>query len=170
MSQTKGKMDPKVFASQPKRIGGSGKVNILNTQHLDPEYEALCRSDWEATATGWVKLIDITPKKEKTLPSFVLRWDSNSKTVDVDIHVDGKNRKDLWDNLGYSGHHPTRINGPWRKFEVDIKIPERNIFRGIVNIGLLIEVNHQIEIELTNTGKFLLTSNLNAQSPLFLCQ
>ena len=153
-------MDPKVFASQPRRIGGSGKVDILNPQYLDPEYETIGLSDWKATSTGLVTLINITPKKEKNLPSFVLRWDTHSNTADVDIYVDGKNRKDLWDKPGYSGHHSTRIKGPWRKFEVNIKMLERNIFRGIVNIGLLIEVNHKLEIELTDTGKFILTSNL----------
>jgi len=153
-------MDPEVFTSQPRRVGGSGKVNILNSQYLDPEYEAICRSDWKATPTGLVTLIDITPKNKKTLPSFVLRWDANSNTVDVDIYVDGKNRKDFWNKPGYSGHYSTRIKGPWRKFEINISIPERNIFRGIVNIGLLIEVNQKLEIELLDNGKFLLTSNL----------
>jgi len=152
-------MDPKAFASQPKRVGGSGKVSVLNSQYLDPEYEIVCRSDWKATPTGLVALIDITPKR-KTLPSFILRWDSNFNTVDVDIRVDGKNRKDLWDDPRYVGHHTTRIEGPLRRFEVDIKIPGRDVFRGIVNIGLLIEVNHELEIGLTGTGKFFLTSNL----------
>lgn len=132
-------MDPKVFASQPKRVGGSGKVNILNSEHLDPEYELICRSDLKATPTGLVTLIDIIPKNEKTLPTFILRWDSNSDTVDVDICLDGKNRKELWCEHGYKGHHTTRIDGPWwRRFKLDIAIPERKIFVGTVNIGLLI--------------------------------
>lgn len=156
-------MDPKVFASQPKRIGGSGKVDILNTQHLDPEYKTICRSDLKATQTGLVTLIDIIPQKE-TLPSFILRWDSNSNTVDADIYLNDENRKDLWSQYGYNGHHSTQIKGPWRKFEIDITIPERKIFAGIVNIGLLIEAAPKFEIELTDTGQIILTSNLPRSS------
>ena len=153
-------MDPEVFASQPKRIGGSGKVDILNTQHLDPEYKTICYSDLKAPPTGLVTLIDIVAAKEKTLPSFSLRWDSKSDTVDVDIYLNGKNRKDLWDKPGYNGHHSTRIKGPWRRFTIDITIPDRKVFTGTVNIGLLIEVNQKLELELTDIGKFILKSNL----------
>lgn len=153
-------MDPNVFASQPSRVGGSGKVDILNTKYLDPDYEIISCSDQKATPTGLVTLIQISPKKDKTFPSFFLRWDSNPETIDVDIYLDGKNRKDLWGRPGYCGHHTKRIRGEGRKFEVNITIPERNIFMGIVNIGLLVEVNLKVELEFTDTGKIVLTSNL----------
>jgi len=152
-------MDPKVFASQSKKVAGSGKVNILNPYYLDSEYDIKCCSDLKATSTGWVTLIKIIPQKE-TLPSFFLRWDSKSETVDVDIHLNDKYRNDLWNKPGYKGHHTEQIKGPWRRFKVNITIPERKIFVGTVNIGLSIEINQILEIELTDTGKFILTSNL----------
>ena len=156
-------MDPKVFASQPRRIGGSGKVSILNPYYLDPEYDITCCSDLKATLTGWVTLIKIIPKNE-TLPSFIIRWDSNSETVDADIYLNDENRKDLWSQPGYNGHHSTQIKGPWRKFEISITIPERKIFLGTVNIGLLIEVDLKLEVELTDAAQIILKSNLPRSS------
>jgi hypothetical protein len=153
-------MDPNVFASQPHRVDGSGKVDILNTEYLDAEYETVPQSDLKATPTGFVTIAQIVPKKDKTLPSFILRWDSNPETVDVDIYLDGKNKKDFWDRPGYCGHHPKRIKGEGRKFEVNITIPERPIFKGVVNVGLLISVNLKVELELSDTGIRILSSNL----------
>ena len=108
-------------------------------------------SEKEASDTGLVKFCELTPRYLH-LPMFIIRWDEREEALDVDIYIDGKLDNKLWDESGYNGHHSQKIEnkGYNRGYKIDIKIPGRQIFSGIIDIGLSFELKMQDSIFLSD--------------------
>lgn len=83
-------------------------------------------------------MLTIEPKENSELPSFSARWDQNSETLDVDILNVDSDTSSLFEagKDGYSGHHPLRISEEVRMYDVIIKTPRNEIFRGNVSFNI----------------------------------
>jgi hypothetical protein len=75
--------------------------------------------------------------KISSLPEFWLRWDEKKEELDVDMYGDSKHKED-WINSrnGYEGHHTKKVTGGGRDFKVSIKIPNVNVFQGVLGFNL----------------------------------
>lgn len=115
----------------------TGLVEVLPGSVLDPAYQLELLSRWEITPTSWLKVFTLTPRDPTSgLPGFIGRWDERADTLDVDItNVDDDVKE--WFRQGrrdYAGHHPARTKP--RGFDVDLRIPGTEVFRGVVSFGL----------------------------------
>ena len=137
-------MEPQKFKNRKYKVGGTRNIEILKQDFLSKNYMMIKYPYKKATESGFVKLIEWIPKQNRYLPKFILRWDLNKQTVDVDLYVNGKIRNDLWRKHGYSGHHPVRCkNMAGRVFKIDIKTPKELVFRGLVKIA----VTHELQLK-----------------------
>jgi len=128
-------MDVKEFADKASKVIGTTKVTATSIQHKDVGYALHLHSNVYATETGLVTIAKLVPH-DSDLPEFVFRWDHGNGELDVDIFSNGKSRKD-WDELGYKGHHTVLVNPDGREYEADISIHNRQIFKGVIKVGLV---------------------------------
>ncbi len=143
-------MDRNQFRDKERKVGGSTSVKIYKN-YLSSEYEVKMYCEQEASDTGLVKFCELIPR-HLHLPKFIFRWDERGEALDVDIHINGKPAKKLWNESGYSGHHPQKIEdkGYNRGYNIDIKIPGRQIFLGVIDIGLSFELKIKDSIFLSD--------------------
>jgi len=90
----------------------------------------------EISAEGLLLVGKLKPRIS-SLPEFWLRWDEKREELDVDMHGDIEHRED-WINSrnGYKGHHTEKMTSGGRDFKVSIKIPNVNVFQGILSFNL----------------------------------
>jgi len=76
--------------------------------------------------------------KEGTPPSFLFRWDEKDNQLDVDIEDVPETVKKCFKHgtEGYAGHRPRRVQSDGRVFEINIRIPEKQIFHGYVKFNI----------------------------------
>jgi hypothetical protein len=141
-------MDPSIFRAKGVKIGGTTKVEAIKLAHLDKKYKFKLFPNTPATESGLVKVMELIPESSE-MPNFILRWDEKSDTLDVDIYKNGKLCNELWGIEEYNGHHTQKIGN--RRFGVKITIPNKKIFEGIIDVGLLIQA--KISIKLTSHVK-----------------
>lgn len=134
-------MDKNQFSNKQIKVGGTTGVKIVSTKHKDDDYNVRSLSNKKASETGHVVIAELFPKDER-LPRFEFRigHDDGNK-VDVDILFGDKNCNHLWKEKGYEGHHTKLTDDEKREYSVSIEIPGRKIFKGIVRVGLLTELN-----------------------------
>jgi hypothetical protein len=132
-------MKPDRFLNKEKKVGGTTSVEILENHYIHPDYISKPCCYEKATDTGLVKIGELVPKQQ-SFPRFIFRWDERKETLDVDIYVEGKLTNALWDQPGYKGHHPPKKNGSSGRYVLDIWIPLKRIFKGIIDIGLAFEL------------------------------
>lgn len=142
------------FLAKSGRIKGTTKVEPVKIDYLNEKYELKLLHDTPTTATGLVKVMELISKFPE-MPSFILRWDEKDARIDVDRYKNGKICK--WPGGYDESHHSVRMAD--RIFEVNIIDPDTNrkIFKGILNIGLLIEekVTFQIRSSFTGSNKII---------------
>ena len=134
-------MDPVKFKDKNPKVSGTTEVAIFKIKYKDPNYKIKLLPYKFATGTALVKVAKLIPDVPKK-PTFVFRWDEKANALDVDMYKEGKKCKSTaWTHQrnGYKGHHTTRVYGYKRLFKAEINIPERKIFKGIINVGLFIE-------------------------------
>ena len=136
-------MERSRFLAKGIRVGGTTKVEPAKINYLNGKYALELFPNTPATETGFVKVMELIPKISR-VPNFILRWDEKADTLDVDIYKNGKLCNELWGTVGYNGHHTQRIKN--RIFWVNITIPNKKIFEGIINIGLLIQAKFSIKL------------------------
>ena len=130
------------------RNGKAFKINAVTVKqdYIDARYELFIYQRNEITSTGLLTIGELKPQDE-TLPGFLFRWDEKADSLDVDINntTDGIERKFKAGKEGYDGHHTKRV--PYEKnktFEVDIKIPDFQVFKGNISFGLQVNRRYQI--------------------------
>jgi len=91
-------------------------------------------------------------------PSFLVRWDEKDDHLNVDIKgvMDTEVESFEKGNGGYSGHCFKRIKADGSTFEVDIRIPDKQIFHGCVkfNINHMAKSAIPIGLEVSASYKF----------------
>lgn len=120
------------------RACATNKVEIKEKIYLHPKYDIDVYQRKEMTPTGLLTIGELKPK-ETGLPKFSLRWDDNTKIVDVDIEGVSESEKSDFRNerKGYVGHHTIgEINQDERIYDVDIKTPQINVFSGKLKVNL----------------------------------
>lgn len=134
-------MDPKKFLEKPKKVAGTTKVDVVLMDFLDSDYETEILSNQSTISTGLLEVVRLNPKKPN-LPTFIFRWDERPGELDVDIcncpEVEKQDFK--MGKRGYKGHHTQEITGEGKIFVADIGIPNKEIFKGKINVGLFIQL------------------------------
>lgn len=120
--------------------GGMVARRVFNIKpievHCNPDYNLELYQTNEITTEGLLLVGKLKPKIS-SLPEFWLRWDEKKEELDVDMHGDLKHRED-WINSrnGYEGHHTEKVTSGGRDFKVSIKIPNVNVFQGVLSFNL----------------------------------
>ena len=143
-------MDPEKFKNKKSKIAGTTRVDILKTEYLDENYRVKLLPNTPASESGLVKVAELISDIPQ-MPMFILRWDEGDNTLDVDIYKNRKICRDpewICEISRYKGHHAIRLDGDKRLFKIDISIPGRKIFKGVLNIGLLIEEHVECKMHL----------------------
>jgi len=151
-------MNKEEFQNKNIKVEGSSLVQLVEPYELHPDYKIELYPNTKGTDTGFVKFGELRPKKEG-LPKFVFRWDHRKTCVDVDISPQENKEKNLWEVLGYAGHHPIKIPSDARKYEVEIKkkLPDQIIFKGVLDVGVLIGsfIKDSISVSDSVSGKII---------------
>lgn len=87
--------------------------------------------------TGYLILFEIKPINDSS-PSFLGRWDQNYGTIDVDILGTEEKTASHFkaEKNGYFGHHPKRISEAKRTYDVQVKLPEKNILSAHITFSI----------------------------------
>lgn len=111
----------------------------IDTDFIAPDHSLIFSDHNDMSETGLVEIFTVASNKPE-LPSFKARWDERNDQVDIDIHNVGKGISQAFKNgkKGYSGHHSKKTIDSPRKYLVEIKIPEKLIFRG----NMIFNINH----------------------------
>jgi hypothetical protein len=128
-----------VFRRNGVNIFRVDKVHNLKIEnYINPEFELKIHPGG-LSETGLLSIFEISPKDEESMfPTFVARWDQNKETLDIDLKNTSPDELELFksEKVGYSGHHPIRLNTPSRTFKVDIRTPSHHIFTGNVSFNI----------------------------------
>lgn len=138
------------------RNGKAFKTNEVTVKAdlIDARYKSSIYSNKKITDTGRLIIGELKPQDE-TLPGFLFRWDEKDDRFDVDITNVSKNKKRKFEHGegGYRGHHRRRIHDEEnRTFEVDIKIPDFQVFKGKIGFGLHRELARTLNLKPSITG------------------
>ncbi len=121
-----------------KAVKAESAFNIVpQNVYLDPEYALETLPISAATPTGLLAVLRLVPTVPG-LPAFLVRWDDKQNTIDVDPKGDGFDRDAFnAERKGYRGHHPTTVSVDPRVFKIDIRLPQRKVYEGLLtcNIG-----------------------------------
>ncbi|MBU0978322.1 MAG: hypothetical protein ABIJ33_00930 [Patescibacteria group bacterium] len=137
-------MDSKQFKGQKYKVGQTNVAKIVKQDFLAKGFNVRTYENNLATTSGLVKILEIISEKPNS-ERFVMRWDKNQQTADIDIYK-GKNfRKDLWSQDGFKGHHPQikQERNKERVFKLDIATPKGPIFKGLIKVA----VHHKLRLE-----------------------
>ncbi len=136
-------MDPK----EVKNRDGKARETIDVSEHhsyLDSRYEIVCFSHSENGLTGRLDVARLHPKADSdtTLPSFLFRWDEKANALDLDVKNAEvtKTRRFKKGVAGFVGHHPKRLPGEGRRFQVEIHWDNTKLYDGQVAFSLSREV------------------------------
>ena len=127
------------------------EVNIEEDYHLDQNYDLELYPRTEITSEGLLIVAKLKPKPEKSsLPEFWFRWDERGHELDVDIYGAAAGIKDRFrkGKQGYEGHHPKRKSPAERTYEIDIWVPEINVFHGCISLSLETEVTMRASLSI----------------------
>lgn len=110
----------------------------INKELLNSNYSLSYNDDNDLSETGLVELF-IIKSNNPDFPYFKARWDQWDDMVDVDIkNVSKKVSQSFkkWEDW-YLWHHSRKIIDPSRTYFIEIKTPEKDIFKGTItfNIG-----------------------------------
>lgn len=98
------------------------------------------------TPTKLLVIASLQPKEE-SLPWFSVRWDEKGHHLNVDIHGVGDEERDWFQNgqNGYAGHLPQKVSGQGHAFDIDIRIPNLQVFRGCLSFDLKWNVGVRVQ-------------------------
>ena len=150
-------MDSKKFSEKQIRAGGTTGVELVSIEYKDKDYVLKTYSENKARQTGDLLIAELFSSDGK-LPNFKFRWDHNKSVIDIDMFPkEGRDNKEgidiinLWkkEKGGYKGHHPELIDREIGEYSVLIEIPWRKIFKGIIMVGILIDLNFQDNLSMS---------------------
>jgi len=138
--------------------GGSADRRVFNIKLLEgyyynQDYKLELYEANEITKEGLLLVGKLKPKIP-SLPEFWFRWDAKDEELDVDMYGDAKYKGD-WENSrnGYEGHHTEKMTNGGRNFKVSIKIPNVNVFQGVLRFNLEIDMGLIEKIILGDNAK-----------------
>ncbi len=126
-----------------KKDGGAFAVfnKARKISHLDDGYEFnSLEKPSQITPTSHLVVGKLEPKRDRSLCTFIFRWDEKASSLDVD--VENCPNKELIEKFrsdkdkAYCGHHPTKIPGAGWSFETRIVWNSKKIFDGIISFNL----------------------------------
>lgn len=133
MDKRKVKKDGRVFAVKD--------LTVRQEIYRDTDYQIELYHNNKATDTMHL-IVGKLVSNDQSLPYFIFRWDDNQDQFDVDIeNVTNETKKKFKAGKdGYSGHHPRRfVDKEGRCLEVDISLPNKKIFQGIIRVPVVKE-------------------------------
>jgi hypothetical protein len=153
-------MEKDKYAKVKIRPHRAERIDLLQ-EFLDPSYVLECEQSATAGDTGLLLLFGLRSIDE-TLPNFDARWDLKEDAVDVDlVPLSSTSRLFKTGSQGYRGHHSKNL-GHYR-YQIDIAIPNRDVFRGVLELdanGILylrdearLIVTDTVKISYADTGK-----------------
>jgi len=124
--------------------GADGAYNVSAQEvcYCDASYILELYQEPRTAPNGRLVIAELR-SKEGTPPSFLFRWDEKDNQLDVDIEDVPDTVKKCFKHgtEGYAGHRPRRVQSDGRIFEINIRIPEKQIFHGYVKFN----INHMAE-------------------------
>ncbi|MFH1963263.1 MAG: hypothetical protein ABIJ30_10415 [bacterium] len=127
-------MDKEKVKEKDGKVFSLGDVEC-KTFYINDNYKIECYPNEKISCSGYLRIGSlISCKKEE--PKFTFRWDEKEEALDVDIDgVDSKTTEEFKHGKnGYEGHHSKRLESEGRVFELNIKVPNKNIFRGQITV------------------------------------
>lgn len=133
-------MDKLRFQNKHQRVIGF-EGGALYVERLHSDYTLSLFLDYpesQSSETGLLSVLEINPQ-QKASPQFIVRWDRNEETLDVDAYIDGvrQDNKIWWKENKYDGHHPQKVRE--RVFWIDITESKDIIFRGEIRVGKIVK-------------------------------
>ena len=114
---------------------------VIKVSYLDDNYELnLLEEPSQITRTSHLVVGKLEPKSNRSLRTFIFRWDEKASSLDVDPEncpdkkLIEKFRSD--EDTAYYGHHPTKIPEAGWSFETRIVWNSKKIFDGIISFNL----------------------------------
>jgi hypothetical protein len=113
-------------------------ITVEKEDFLDPDYTLNIYPSESRTTDQGLLLVGSLEPRLGGFPRFSLRWDEKGQHLNVDIHGVSKAKRRAFINGtdGYSGHVCNKVKNSGRLFDVDIHIPNRPIFKGIIRFNL----------------------------------
>jgi hypothetical protein len=120
--------------SSSETVDRTFNVEIMNLAYSNPNYSLDFPNETCVPISGWSVIGRLTPK-DKSLPSFLIRWDEKHNHVNVDMTP----KKRGWEKEtnGYTGHtlhQAKQFSG--RSFALVIKIPEFDVIDAVISFNL----------------------------------
>lgn len=144
-------MNRKRYGEKTIKVAGTAAVTVTS-KALDNDYDIVGFENKQATESGWVIVAILSPKLlTSNLPEFQFRWDHTRAELDVDILIEGKPDKGYWGKPGYSGHKTNLLGTAGRVFEADIRIPDRIVFQGTLDLSLLVGLFLTDDVSVTDS-------------------
>ena len=144
--------------AHPKTLRKDGRTfeiinKAINVVYLDSGYKlSPLGTPSRITSTSYLVVGKLEPKSNKSLCTFIFRWDEKDLSLDVDVEncPDKKlvERFKSDKDQAYYGHHPTKIPKAGWSFDTKIVWDSKRIFDGAIKFSL------SREMELTNGIKF----------------
>lgn len=164
-------MEPKKVQEKNGKVFETTGATVEPGYVLHPSYDLVTLGPTRIGGTGYLKVIEWKPRVPG-LYCFVGRWDEGQGSLDIDMEeivAAAVNRLPSWPPA-YSGHHPKRLPGGSRRFDVEIKMPGQQgkptitVFRGVVDFGVVREVGLKAGLPLS-TGVRVEAEVSRAQHP-----
>jgi hypothetical protein len=139
-------MDITTFEELKRRAIQCVSVEVIKCDYIDPSYKLILNKGEEIRkTTGHLIVVKIVPKVSPDDFNFTMRWDEKKQAVDVDLENIAKRD---WPEYGFSreSHHTQKLL-PDLKFQADIRLAERKIFQGIIEVVIKTEntITHSID-------------------------
>ena len=128
--------------NDPKRIWmtrTAERVNRLTVDRqdfIDPAY-TVCPVYDRMTSSGLLVVLRLVPN-DPSLPTFRGRWHEEKRLLKFDIENVSASEKKLFKagKSGFAGHHAIPIPRNTRTFRIDIGLPGRIVFAGVVTFSV----------------------------------
>jgi hypothetical protein len=109
----------------------------IEYKELNKEYELKTTSEATINNQGLLLICQLKPK-QSLLPLFNIRWDEKGNHLNIDMISEIASITN-WnaEKNGYKGHRPNQVkNNDGMAFDIDIKIPRLDIFKGIISFKI----------------------------------
>jgi hypothetical protein len=132
--------------AHPEKLKKDGRAfTVFNKatkiNYLDDGYEFnLLEKPSQITHTSYLVVGKLEPKSNRSLCTFIFRWDEKASSLDVDVEncpnkkLIERFRSDK--DTAYYRHHPTKIPGAGWSFKTRIVWNSKQIFDGVISLNL----------------------------------
>lgn len=146
-------MDKEKVKEKDGKVFSLGNVEC-NELKRDKNYKIECYPYGEIGDTGLLLIGKLISCKEEE-PEFTFRWDEREEALDVDIdRVDSEVKEKFKGGKdGYEGHHSKKLNPKDRVFELNVKVPDKDIFHGQITVPVKRKIAFIEKLDMRNSDK-----------------